>query len=195
MDVDQAVEFYFNGEPVGLFVAASAPLVPGAYRYEPYGTTVHHDFCVALAEDGIVECVCQLGRKTYFLVTGVDSLRRLIISRVFIRRRAKVASADHARTVSTVRPRSSPCLLPFNSGSGSKGKTVARLIEELQSIEDQEAEIRVSLDEGQTSYPISLVGDLDGMCAVLINCRAHPHRHIGVSAIPGPCTPSRAEEE
>lgn len=171
MDVDQTVEFYFNGEPVGLFAATSVPLVPGAYRYEPYGTAVHHDFCVALAEEGIVECVCQLGRKTYFLVTGVDSLRRLIVSRSFVRRKAVSASVEYSSAASTVRLRSTMRPRLAESGVGSSGKTVARLIEELQSIEDQEAEIRVSLDGGQTSYPIALVGDMDGSYAVLIDCQ------------------------
>jgi hypothetical protein len=49
----------------------------------------------------------------------------------------------------------------------SKGKTVADLIRELLSFEDQEMEVRISLDGGDTSLPISLVGKSNGRYAVL----------------------------
>lgn len=39
-----------------------------------------------------------------------------------------------------------------------EGKTIAGLIEELQSFEDQTLEVRISFDGGETSLPISLVG-------------------------------------
>ena len=39
----------------------------------------------------------------------------------------------------------------------SKGKSVAQLIEELQTFENQEMEVRISVDGGETSVPISLV--------------------------------------
>jgi hypothetical protein len=56
----------------------------------------------------------------------------------------------------------------------SRGKTVAHLMRELESFEDQEMEVRISLDGGETSFPISLVGQLSGGYAVLINCQDIP---------------------
>ena len=56
----------------------------------------------------------------------------------------------------------------------SKGKTVAQLIEELQTFEDRELEVRISLDGGKTSYPISLVGKSNGKYAVIRNSQDEP---------------------
>ena len=56
----------------------------------------------------------------------------------------------------------------------SKGKSVAHLIKELQSFEDQSLEVRISIDGGYTSYPISLVGKADGRYALLENCEERP---------------------
>jgi hypothetical protein len=56
----------------------------------------------------------------------------------------------------------------------SRGKTVAQLIEELRTFEDQGMEVRISLDDGETSYPISLVGKSNGKYAVLRNCQDEP---------------------
>ncbi|MGQ4660573.1 hypothetical protein [Lysobacter sp. F6437] len=50
-----------------------------------------------------------------------------------------------------------------------RGKSVRQLIEELQTFEDQDAEVRISLDCGATSKCISLVGMFDGKPA-LVNC-------------------------
>ena len=50
----------------------------------------------------------------------------------------------------------------------SRGKTVAQLIKELKSFEDQGLEVRISVDHGKTSLPISLVGK-QGRVAVLSN--------------------------
>ena len=55
-----------------------------------------------------------------------------------------------------------------------RGKNVAQLIEELRSFEDQTLEVRISLDGGNTSYPISLVGKKDGKYALLENCENDP---------------------
>jgi len=55
-----------------------------------------------------------------------------------------------------------------------KGKTVAQLIEELRTFENQEMEVRISLDDGETSFPISLVGKLSGKYAALMNCQDVP---------------------
>jgi len=56
----------------------------------------------------------------------------------------------------------------------SRGKTVVQLIDELRSFKDQEMEVRISLDGGETSFPISLVGKLSGKYAVLMNCQDTP---------------------
>ena len=51
---------------------------------------------------------------------------------------------------------------------------MAQLIEELRAFEDQSMEVRISMDEGATSLPISLVGRVDGKFAVLMNCEDEP---------------------
>ena len=51
----------------------------------------------------------------------------------------------------------------------SKGKTIKELIEELKTFENQNLEVRISLDDGKTNHPISLVGKY-GKFAVLLNC-------------------------
>ncbi len=38
------------------------------------------------------------------------------------------------------------------------GKTIRHLIKELQSFENQDLEVRVSIDGGENHYPISIVG-------------------------------------
>ena len=50
----------------------------------------------------------------------------------------------------------------------TRGKTIRELVKELQSFENQELEVRISIDGGKTQKAISLVGTLDGK-AVLIN--------------------------
>ena len=52
-----------------------------------------------------------------------------------------------------------------------RGKTVAQLIEELRTFENQEMEVRISVDDGATSLPISLVIRSNGKYAVLKNCQ------------------------
>lgn len=56
----------------------------------------------------------------------------------------------------------------------SRGKSVAQLIEELRSFGDQSLEVRVSIDGGLTSYPISLVVKSNGRYAVLKNSEIVP---------------------
>ena len=56
----------------------------------------------------------------------------------------------------------------------SKGKSVAQLIEELQTFENQEMEVRISVDGGETSVPISLVAKKSGKYATLQNCQDIP---------------------
>ena len=55
----------------------------------------------------------------------------------------------------------------------SRGKTIAGLIRELQSFEDQGLEVRLSVDGGDTSAAVSLVGTVDGRC-LLMNCETPP---------------------
>jgi hypothetical protein len=47
----------------------------------------------------------------------------------------------------------------------TRGKT----IKELESFEDQNLFVEISLDDGETSKPISLVGKIDSKC-ILVNC-------------------------
>jgi hypothetical protein len=56
----------------------------------------------------------------------------------------------------------------------SHSKTVAQLIKELQSFENQDLEVRISVSDGKTSVPVSLVGKVDGKYAVLMNCQSEP---------------------
>lgn len=56
----------------------------------------------------------------------------------------------------------------------SRGKSVAQLIDELRTFEDQSMEVRISMDQGATSLPISLVGRVEGKFAVLMNCEDEP---------------------
>lgn len=50
-----------------------------------------------------------------------------------------------------------------------KGKTIKQLIKELQSFEDQELLVEISVDDGETKKPISLVKKTGGLC-LLVNC-------------------------
>lgn len=49
-----------------------------------------------------------------------------------------------------------------------RGKSIRQLINELQSFENQELEVRISLDDGLTHKPISLVTKSKNLC-VLVN--------------------------
>jgi hypothetical protein len=51
----------------------------------------------------------------------------------------------------------------------NRGKTIKELMQELQSFDDQNLVVEISMDDGDTSKPISLVGKLHGKC-VLMNC-------------------------
>ena len=50
-----------------------------------------------------------------------------------------------------------------------RGKTIRQLIKELQAFENQDLEVHISLDGGETHKCISLVMKRDGK-AVLANC-------------------------
>jgi hypothetical protein len=43
-----------------------------------------------------------------------------------------------------------------------RGKSVRQLIKELQTFEDDGLEVKISIDYGDTFYPISLVGRFNG---------------------------------
>jgi hypothetical protein len=49
------------------------------------------------------------------------------------------------------------------------GKSIRKLIQELRTFEDQELEVRLSLDSGRMHKPISILSRKDGSC-VLENC-------------------------
>ncbi len=53
----------------------------------------------------------------------------------------------------------------------TKGKTIRQLIEELQTFENQELEVKMSFDEGKTRKPISILAKRDG-CCLLLNSEA-----------------------
>jgi hypothetical protein len=51
----------------------------------------------------------------------------------------------------------------------TRGKTIRGLIQELLSFEDQDLQVYISLDDGNTRKPISLVEKSEGAC-LLVNC-------------------------
>jgi GT2 family glycosyltransferase len=51
----------------------------------------------------------------------------------------------------------------------NKGKTIRELIQELMSFEDQDLKVCISVDDGSTRKPISLVKKSQGVC-LLVNC-------------------------
>jgi len=61
-----------------------------------------------------------------------------------------------------------------NAGWTGRGKTIAQLIQELQTFENQDMEVRISMDGGTSSVPISLVGKVNGRFALLKNCEDVP---------------------
>jgi hypothetical protein len=55
----------------------------------------------------------------------------------------------------------------------TRGKTIRQLIEELRSFEDQNLEVRISIDCGDTHRAISIVKKLDAKYCVLVNSAGH----------------------
>ncbi|MGY2199274.1 hypothetical protein [Pseudomonas gingeri] len=51
----------------------------------------------------------------------------------------------------------------------TRGKTIRELIKELQTFDDLDIPVEISVDGGDTQKPISLVIRSDGVC-VLLNC-------------------------
>jgi len=56
-----------------------------------------------------------------------------------------------------------------NSDIQNRGKTIRNLIKELESFENQDLEVKISLNSGDTNFSIGLVGKIDN-CCVLMNC-------------------------
>jgi len=57
----------------------------------------------------------------------------------------------------------------------TRGKTIRQLIEELHTFEDQDLEVKISIDEGETLKCISLIGNIyredeDTKYCCLMNC-------------------------
>lgn len=51
----------------------------------------------------------------------------------------------------------------------TRGKTIRQLIEELGTFENQNLEVKISVDDGVSRRPISLVGKSQG-CCLLVYC-------------------------
>ena len=49
----------------------------------------------------------------------------------------------------------------------TRGKTIRQLIVELKTFENQDLEVRISLDKGESHKPISLVIKDDGYCKLV----------------------------
>jgi hypothetical protein len=49
----------------------------------------------------------------------------------------------------------------------TRGKTIRQLTEELKTFEDQELEVRLSLDDGETYKPVSILVKRDGYCLIV----------------------------
>jgi hypothetical protein len=49
----------------------------------------------------------------------------------------------------------------------TRGKTIRQLIEELKTFENQELEVRLSLDDGETYKPVSILVKRDGYCLIV----------------------------
>ena len=53
----------------------------------------------------------------------------------------------------------------------SCGKAIAGLIEELKTFENQQLEVRISIDGGETSMPISIVGKSENKYALMMKAQ------------------------
>jgi hypothetical protein len=54
----------------------------------------------------------------------------------------------------------------------TRGKTIRQLIKELESFENQDLEVRMSLDYGESTHTISIIHRQDGAC-VLVSAEAY----------------------
>jgi len=63
--------FFFEGHPVGYFVADMLPIEPGRYQYVPYRGSGHYKLGVALGSGGPQVCYYLVeGKKQQFKVLG-----------------------------------------------------------------------------------------------------------------------------
>jgi hypothetical protein len=56
----------------------------------------------------------------------------------------------------------------------SRGKTVEQLIKELKTFENQQLEVRISVDGGLTSYPVSILCKRENTYATIENHQDEP---------------------
>lgn len=61
-----------------------------------------------------------------------------------------------------------------NEDYTSCGKTIAGLIKELKTFENQQLEVRISTDGGLTSMPISMLTKRENKYALIENCQEVP---------------------
>ena len=57
----------------------------------------------------------------------------------------------------------------------TRGKTIRQLIEELRTFSDQDLEVRISLDYGETHHAVSIIGRHEDKYCVLVNAENY-HR-------------------
>jgi len=57
----------------------------------------------------------------------------------------------------------------------TRGKTIKQLIKELQTFEDQDLFVEISVDDGESSKPISMVGKYGSLC-LLVNSEIESDR-------------------
>ena len=55
----------------------------------------------------------------------------------------------------------------------TRGKTIRQLINELQTFEDQDMEVRISVDYGDSHFGISMVGKHKETFCLLLNAESH----------------------
>jgi hypothetical protein len=48
-----------------------------------------------------------------------------------------------------------------------KGKTIKELIEEIERFPDLNMEVRISLNDGNTHKPVSIIGKIDNYCVLM----------------------------
>ena len=54
----------------------------------------------------------------------------------------------------------------------TRGKTIRQLIQELKTFEDQEMEVHLSLDDGETHKPVSILVKREGYCLIVNSVNA-----------------------
>ena len=57
--------------------------------------------------------------------------------------------------------------LKINLTGVTRGKTIRQLIKELQTFENQDLEVQISLDDGETHKPVSILVKRKGYCLIV----------------------------